>query len=54
MTCIIASKHADRVVGFVPVGPVNPGSVKPEMFSSRIETVLKGPSHVECRLRNPH
>jgi pimeloyl-ACP methyl ester carboxylesterase len=42
MTCIIAAKHPDRVVGFVPVGPVNPGSVKPEMFSSRIETVLKG------------
>lgn len=41
MTCIIASKYPDRVVGFVPVGPVNPSSVKPEMFSSRIETVLK-------------
>lgn len=45
MTCIIASKHTD-VVGFVAVGPVNPSSVKPEIFSSRIETVLKGPSHV--------
>lgn len=42
MTCIIAAKHPERVTGIVPVGPVNPGSVKPEAFSSRIETVLKG------------
>lgn len=42
MTCIIAAKHPERVAGIVPVGPVNPGSVKPEAFSSRIETVLKG------------
>lgn len=42
MTCIIASKHSERVAGIVPVGPVNPGTAKPEMFSSRIETVLKG------------
>lgn len=40
MTCIIASKFPERVLGIVPVGPVNPGSVKPEVFSSRIETVL--------------
>lgn len=42
MAVVIASKYPDRVAGIVPVGPVNPGSVKPEMFSSRIETVLKG------------
>jgi pimeloyl-ACP methyl ester carboxylesterase len=41
ITCIIASRFADRVLGIVPVGPVNPGSVKAEVFSSRIETVLK-------------
>lgn len=52
MTCIIASKHPNRVVGFVPVGPVNPSSVKPEMFSSRIETVLKGWSDEEFKSRN--
>jgi pimeloyl-ACP methyl ester carboxylesterase len=51
MACIIASKHPDRVLGFVPVGPVNPSSVKPEMFSSRIETVLKGWSDVEFQFR---
>jgi len=54
MTCIVASKHPDRVVGLVPVGPVNPGSVKPEMFSSRIETVLKGPCHAEWSFRDRH
>ena len=54
MTCIIASKHPGRVVGCVPVGPVNPSSVKPEMFSSRIETVLKGSFQLGCRLRNCH
>lgn len=42
ITCIVASKHPERVAGIVPVGPVNPGTAKPEMFSSRIETVLKG------------
>lgn len=42
ITCIIASQHPERVAGIVPVGPVNPGSVKPEMFNSRIETALKG------------
>ncbi|KAM0716116.1 hypothetical protein Q7P37_008630 [Cladosporium fusiforme] len=41
MTCIIAAKYPGRVAGIVPVGPVNPGSVKPEAFTSRIETVLK-------------
>lgn len=42
MACIIASKYTERVAGVVPVGPVNPGSVKPEMFKPRIDTVLKG------------
>jgi pimeloyl-ACP methyl ester carboxylesterase len=40
ITCIIASRFPERVLGIVPVGPVNPGSVKAEVFSSRIETVL--------------
>lgn len=48
ITCIIASKYPDRVAGIVPVGPVNPGSVKAEVFSSRIETVLKGAKNVRC------
>ena len=47
MSLIIAAKYPDRVAGVVPVGPVNPGSVKPEMFSSRIDTVLKGNSIVQ-------
>ena len=42
MAVMIALKYPDRVAGIVPVGPVNPGSVKPEMFRSRIETVLIG------------
>ena len=41
IACIIASRSPQRVLGIVPVGPVNPGSVKAEVFSSRIETVLK-------------
>jgi pimeloyl-ACP methyl ester carboxylesterase len=41
ITCIVASRFPERVLGIVPVGPVNPGSVKAEVFSSRIETVLK-------------
>jgi pimeloyl-ACP methyl ester carboxylesterase len=41
ITCIIASRFPKRVLGIVPVGPVNPGSVKAEVFRSRIETVLK-------------
>jgi pimeloyl-ACP methyl ester carboxylesterase len=40
MACIVASKFPERVLGILPVGPVNPGSVKAEVFSSRIETVL--------------
>lgn len=40
ITCIIASKHPERVLGILPVGPVNPGSVKAEVFSARIQTVL--------------
>lgn len=41
LTFIVASRFPERVLGIVPVGPVNPGSVKAEVFSSRIETVLK-------------
>lgn len=41
IACIVASRFPERVLGIVPVGPVNPGSVKAEVFSSRIETVLK-------------
>ena len=39
---IIASRYPDRVAGIVPVGPVNPAMLDPKVFSSRIETVLKG------------
>ncbi|EMD00067.1 hypothetical protein BAUCODRAFT_64026 [Baudoinia panamericana UAMH 10762] len=39
MVCTIAAKHPDRPLGIVAIGPVNPASVKPEMFQSRIDTV---------------
>lgn len=42
MALTVASLHPHRVLGCVCIGPVNPSSVKPEMFTSRIETVLKG------------
>jgi pimeloyl-ACP methyl ester carboxylesterase len=42
MALTVAAKHPDRVVAVVAIGPVNPSSVKPEVFLSRIETVLKG------------
>lgn len=42
ISTIIGSKWPERVAGIVPVGPVNPGSVKAEVFSARIETVLRG------------
>jgi pimeloyl-ACP methyl ester carboxylesterase len=48
ITCIIASKFPQRVLGIVPVGPVNPGSVKAEVFNTRIETVLKSASGKRC------
>ena len=44
ITCIFASRFPQRVLGIVPVGPVNPGSVKAEIFNTRIETVLKSAS----------
>lgn len=49
VTCIVASRFPERVLGIVPVGPVNPGSVKAEVFISRIETVLKSECSKECR-----
>ncbi|KXT15489.1 hypothetical protein AC579_3372 [Pseudocercospora musae] len=39
MALTVAARHPDRVAGVVAIGPVNPSSVKPEMFTSRIETV---------------
>ena len=51
MCCTIAAAHGDRVAGIVCIGPVNPASVKPEMFQTRIETVLKGELvefHLSC------
>ena len=49
ITCIVASRFPERVSGIVPVGPVNPGSVKAEVFNSRIETVLKSECSKGCR-----
>ena len=40
----LAAAHPDKVAGVVAIGPVNPSSVKPEMFTSRIETVNKSES----------
>lgn len=42
MVHIIAAAHPKRIIGVVSIGPVNPVSVKPEAFQSRIDTVLKG------------
>jgi pimeloyl-ACP methyl ester carboxylesterase len=42
MVLTAAARHPERVLGVVPIGPVNPASIKPEMFTGRIETVLKG------------
>lgn len=42
MACKIAAAHPDRVAGIVCIGPVNPKSVKPEFFTQRIDTVMKG------------
>ncbi|KAK4891466.1 hypothetical protein LTR27_009961 [Elasticomyces elasticus] len=41
MVHIIAAAHPERVVGVVSIGPVNPSSVKPEVFQMRIDTVLQ-------------
>ncbi|TKA59700.1 hypothetical protein B0A55_11811 [Friedmanniomyces simplex] len=41
MVHTIAAAHPERVVGVVSIGPVNPSSVKPEMFQTRIDTVSK-------------
>ncbi|EME78072.1 uncharacterized protein MYCFIDRAFT_63872 [Pseudocercospora fijiensis CIRAD86] len=39
MALTVAARHPDRVAGVVAIGPVNPHRVRPEMFTSRIETV---------------
>ena len=44
MALTVAARHPDRVAGVVAIGPVNPSSIKPEMFQTRIDTVLKGKS----------
>lgn len=41
MALLVAAAHPERVAAVVAIGPVNPRSVKPEMFTARIETVLK-------------
>ncbi|CZT15257.1 related to alpha/beta hydrolase [Ramularia collo-cygni] len=41
MVLTTAAKNPGRVAGVVCIGPVNPASVKPEIFTSRIETVMK-------------
>lgn len=41
MVCTIAAAHSDRVAAIVSIGPVNPASVKAEMFQTRIDTVKK-------------
>lgn len=45
MVCTIAAAHPDRVAGIVCIGPVNPQTVKPEFFTQRIDTVMKGASY---------
>lgn len=40
MALTVAAAHPHRVAGVVAIGPVNPSSVKPEIFTSRIDTVL--------------
>lgn len=42
MACLVTASHPERVVGIVCIGPVNPKSIKPEMFTTRIEAVMKG------------
>lgn len=42
MVCMLAAAHPDRVKGVVCIGPVCPKFVKPEFFTTRIETVMKG------------
>lgn len=44
MALWIAAAYPDRVAGVVGIGPVSPKHVKPEMFTSRINTVLNGKS----------
>lgn len=42
MALYIAASYPDRVAGVVCIGPVSPKHVKPEMFTTRVNTVLKG------------
>lgn len=42
MALTVAARHPDRVAGVVAIGPVNSSSVQPEIFTARIETVLRG------------
>lgn len=37
----VAAAHTERVAGVVAIGPVNPTSVKPEVFQTRIDAVAK-------------
>ena len=42
MTCTLAAGWPDRVAGIVCIGPMCPRLVKPEVFTQRIEIVMKG------------
>lgn len=43
MVCSMALAHPEKVAGLVCLGPVNPAGAKlAEVFTSRIETVMKG------------
>lgn len=54
MALTIAASHPDRIAGVVGIGPVSPKHVKPEMFTTRINTVLKGePTSQEHRTSLP-
>lgn len=52
MALTVAARHPDRVAGVVAIGPVNPTSIKPEIFKSRIETVLKGKCSLSIHCSN--
>ena len=41
MVCTTAAAHPDRMSGLVAIGPVNPTSIKPEIFQTRIDAVEK-------------
>lgn len=42
MVLTAAAHHPARVVGVIAIGPVKPKAFKPELFTARIDTVMKG------------